>query len=325
MTNLATDYLGLRLRSPLIASPGPLTAHLDSLSELAESGAGAVVLPSVFEEQLERDTAGVSAIAPDSDLVRYNLGIESYLALIRAARSTLQIPVIASINGTNIGDWIRYSRLIEDAGADALELNLYSVAADPRVAGNDLEMEQLELVSILSDDLAIPLSVKISPYYSSLGSFVLGLQEAGAQAVTMFNRFYQPSLDPETLAITPRIELSTPAEVSIPVRWIGILSPHLRIQLAASTGIHSGLDVAAVILAGSSVAMTTSALLRNGADHLITMEAELRNYMERHGFESIDTMRGRAHQAATPDPDAYERANYIGVLATSWQQFDTTD
>lgn len=325
MTSLATDYLGLRLRSPLVASPSPLTGHLDTLVALAESGAGAVVLPSVFEEQLERDTGGVSAVAPGSDLGRYNLGIESYLALIRAAKQALEIPVIASINGTNIGDWLRYTRLIEDAGADAVEINLYSVAADPHVSGAGLEAEQLEVVTVLSEDVAIPLSVKISPFYSSLGSFVLGVEAAGAAAVTMFNRFYQPSLDPETRTVTSTIELSTPAEVSLPVRWIGILSPHLRIQLAASTGIHSGLDAAAVILAGASVAMTTSSLLRNGPNHLVTMEAELRGYLERHGFESIDAMRGLAHQAATPDPDAYERANYIGVLATSWQQFDQDD
>ena len=318
---LETTWLGMTLRSPLVASPSPLTGRLDSIIELAEAGAGAIVLPSLFEEQIEGDVGGVTAVAPEADLTAYNLGLESYLALIRAAKQRVEVPVIASLNGTEIGDWLRYTRLVEDAGADAIEVNLYRVAADPTVSSAALEADQHEVVAVLADDVTIPLTIKISPYYSSLAWFVEGLERAGAEGVTMFNRFYQPHLDPETLTVSPTIALSTPEESVLVTRWVAILAPRLQMSIAASTGIHSGVDAARVLLAGADVAMTTSALLRNGPGHLIAMEADLRRYLDRHGADSVAEIRGRAHQAETPDPEAYERANYIGVLATSWQRF----
>jgi dihydroorotate dehydrogenase (fumarate) len=234
MTDLHTRYLGLRLRSPLVASAGPFTGELDRIAELQDAGAAAVVLPSLFEEQIEHDTGEIdrlfamhansfgeaTSVFPEID--GCHAGPDAYLALIEDAKRRVDIPVIASLNGTNIGGWIRYARLVEDAGADAIELNLYAVAADPARQGLEIEAEQLELVALMSDEVGVPLAVKISPYYSSLAAFLLGIQEAGADGVVMFNRFYLPDLDMETLDVKPRIGLSTQAELRLPLRWIGI-------------------------------------------------------------------------------------------------------
>jgi dihydroorotate dehydrogenase (fumarate) len=310
MTDLHTTYLGLRLRSPLIASPSPMTGDLDRIEELAEAGAGAVVLPSLFEEQIEHE------IDETRELREYNAGVDNYMALVQAAKRRVDIPIIASLNGVSVGTWLRYTRLLEEAGADAVELNLYAVAADSSVSGAALESEQLELVSLLRDDVAIPLAVKLSPYYSSFSAFAVALQGAGADGITMFNRFYLPDLDLETLDVEPRIALSNPDELRLPLRWIGILRDQIQISIAGSTGVHRGTDAAKLILAGADVAMSTSALLRHGPSHLVELEAELRSFMDRHGYGSVDDMRGAARRGATADPDAYERANYIGNLAS---------
>ena len=329
MTDLHTTYLGLRLRSPIIASPSPLTGRLEYLRALDDAGAGAVVLPSLFEEQIEHETAGVERLlaerrpatgseASTDGLSRYNHGAESYLALVRAAKASLDIPVIASLNGTDIGDWLRYTRLLEEAGADAIELNLYSIAADPSIGAAALEGEQCEVVSLLSDDMSIPLCVKISPYYSALAAFVTEVERAGADGVVLFNRFYQPDLDPETLAVNPVLRLSRSDEALLPVRWVAILRRHLSMSIAASGGVERGRDIARAILAGADAVMTTSALLREGVGHLTTLDRELRAFMAANDHHSIDAMRGLAQQGAVADPDAYERANYIGMLATGW-------
>jgi len=332
--DLRTSYLGLSLRSPIVASASPMTGHLDRISELADAGAGAIVLPSLFEEQIEHETAGIERVIEaeiDADisgrtegsgaaeLEDYNLGADSYMALVRAAKARVSVPIIASLNGVNVGDWLRYTRLLEEAGADAVELNLYNVAADASVTGSALEAEQLEMVTLLVEDLKIPLAVKISPYYSSLSSFTSTLASTGARGLVVFNRFYQPDLDPETLEMRSTINLSTSAESLMTLRWVGILSPHLPMSIAATTGIHTGMDAAKMILAGADVTMVASALLRHGPQHLVQMESELRSFMERHGYQSLDEMRGLAHRMAVADPDAYQRANYIGVLATAWQ------
>ena len=332
--DLQTTYLGLTLRSPFIASASPLTGHLDRISELADAGAGAIVLPSLFEEQIEHETAGIERVIEaeiDADisgrtegsgareLDDYNLGADSYMALVRAAKSRVSVPIIASLNGVNVGDWLRYTRLLEEAGADAVELNLYSVAADPSVSGAALEAEQLEMVTLLVEDLRIPLAVKISPYYSSLGSFASSLAATGARGLVMFNRFYQPDLDPATLEMRSTINLSTSADALMTLRWVGILSPRLPMSIAATSGVHSGVDAAKMILAGADVTMVASALLRNGPHHLVTMERELRAFMTDNGYATLDAMRGLGHRLAVADADAYQRANYIGVLATAWQ------
>lgn len=333
MPDLHTSYLGLPLRSPLLASAGPFTGQLDRLVELELAGAGAVVLPSIFEEQIEHETAEIdrlytvhgesfneaTSFFPEVD--DYGSAIDSYLELIENAKMTVDIPVIASLNGANIGGWVKYARLLEGAGADALELNLYTVAADPDISGASLEAEHLELVALVAEEVDVPVAVKISPYYSSMSSFVVGLQRSGAAGVVMFNRFYSPDLDLETLEVAPRIALSTPEELRLPLRWIGILREHLTMSIAGSTGVHSGFDAAKLLLAGADVAMTTSALLHHGPGHLRTIEAELGDWMDEHDYDSVAQMRGAVASHAATDPAAYERANYIGNIATYTSRF----
>ncbi len=318
MTDLRTRYLGLDLKSPLIASAGPLTGDIETLVALEQAGAAAVVLPSLFEEEIEGATNDVARLAGRSANL---LSVDECLNLVEDAKRLIEIPVIASLNGMNIGGWLRHARLLESAGADAIELNLYTVAADPVVSAAAIESEQFGLVALLADELTVPLSVKISPYYTSLASFVLQLQEAGAAGVVMFNRFYQPDLDLETLDVAPHLTPSTPEDVRLPLRWIGLLREHVSMSLAGSSGVHSGDDVAKLVLAGADAVMTTSALLRYGPLHLATIVAGLRDWMVDHDFASIDEMRGVSRAAATDDPAAYERANYIWNLSThpAWQ------
>jgi dihydroorotate dehydrogenase (fumarate) len=333
MPDLTTHYLGLRLRSPIVASPGPLTGHLDKLTELSDAGIGAVVLPSLFQEQIEHETTEIDRLFsiheysfgeagsffPEVD--GYNTGCDAYLALIEAARSRVDVPVIASLNGANIGGWLRYAKLLEDAGADAMELNIYVVAADPAVSATSLESEQLELVALVVDEVSIPVAVKISPFYTSVSAFALGIQEAGAAGIVMFNRFYLPDLDLDTLDVEPRISLSTQAELRLPLRWVGILHDYLTISIAASTGVHTGRDVAKLVLGGADVAMTTSALLHHGAGRVRALTDELVEWMGEHHYRSVGEMRGAVSRDAATDPAAYERANYIGNLTSYTSRF----
>jgi dihydroorotate dehydrogenase (fumarate) len=333
MTDLHTNYLGMRLRSPIVASAGPYTGDLDKMAEIQDAGAGALVLPSLFEEQIEHETSEIDrlfSIHHDSfgeatsffpEVDGYNTGTDAYLALVEAAKHRVDIPVVASLNGTNVGGWLRYAQLLEDAGADAIELNLYTVAADPIVSGAELESEQLELVALLAEEVGLPVAVKISPFYSSLAAFLVGLQEAGASGVVMFNRFYAPDLDMETLDIAPRISLSNQAELRLPLRWIGIAREFLSISIAGSTGVHSGRDAAKLILAGADITMTTSALLFHGVGYISTMEGELRDWMAEHGYRTVDEMRGAVSRDAVADPAAYERANYIGNITSYTSRF----
>lgn len=335
MTDLHCTYLGLPLRSPIVASPSPLTGEIDTIAELERYGAGAIVLPSLFEEQIEHEANEVDrlmSLHADSfgeattffpDVDEYNSGVDRYLGLVETAKSAVDVPVIASLNGASIGGWLRYGGLLEDAGADAVEINLYTVAADPMVSGAELESEQLELIAVLAGELNVPLAVKISPYYSSLAAFLLAVQEAGAAGVVMFNRFYQPDLDLETLGVQSRLSLSTPEELRLPLRWTGIMREYLSMSIAGTTGVHSGYDVAKLVLVGADVAMTASSVLRNGASHLATIEEQLRDWMSEHEYESIDQMRGAVRSEAAADPAGFERANYIGNLASyTSQHFD---
>ena len=333
MTDLHVDYLGLRLRSPLVASAGPYTGDLDKMSELEQAGASAIVLPSLFEEQIEHETSEIDrlfSLHQDSfgeassffpELDGDNTATDAYLALVESAKYRVDVPVVASLNGTNVGGWLRYAKLLEDAGADAIELNLYTVAADPTVAGDAIEASQLELVALVAEEVELPVAVKISPYYSSLAAFLLALQDAGAAGVVMFNRFYSPDLDMETLDVKPRISLSSQAELRLPLRWIGIAREFLSISIAGSTGVHTGRDAAKLILAGADIAMTTSALLFHGTSHISTMEAELREWMADHDYQSVSQMRGAVSRDSAADPAAFERANYIGNITSYTSRF----
>jgi dihydroorotate dehydrogenase (fumarate) len=323
MVDLGTRYLGLDLRSPLVASASPLTGTLDGLRRLEAAGAAAVVLPSLFEEQLtlEADQVvrllerGASSLSAALALDDYNAGPYGHLALVEQARATLEIPVIASLNGVTPGAWVEHARLLEEAGADALELNVYYVSSSPRVSGPEVERRYLELVGLVRQTIGIPLAVKLSPYFSSVANLTRQLVQAGADGLVLFNRFYQPDLDLETMEVTPHLVLSTSEELRLPLRWIAILYREVPASLAASTGVHTAADALKVLMAGADVAMMTSALLRHGPEHLRAVEAGLREWLDEHGMESVGHLRGMRSQRSVRDPAAWERANYITMLA----------
>ena len=333
MTDLRTRYLGLDLRSPIVASAGPMTGHLDRLADLSRAGVGAVVLPSLFQEQIGdepnpdgrtdadlRGSGGARAAPIGAGDASPATDVDSYLALVEGARRTVDVPVIASLNGTTAGGWVRCARLIEEAGADALELNLYAVAADPTVRGASIEEQQLDLVSVVCAEVAIPVAVKISPYYTSVAAFAVDVQEAGARGIVMFNRFYLPDLDLGTFSIEPRIALSTQAELRLPLRWIAVLRNRLTISIAGSTGVHTGRGAAKLLSVGADVVMTTSALLHHGAGHVGALTDELVAWMRRHGYESLDALRSAALRGSSGDP-ADERAGYISNITSYTSRF----
>jgi dihydroorotate dehydrogenase (fumarate) len=327
--DLRTSYLGLELRSPLVASPSPLTGELDGLRRLEEAGIGAVVLPSLFEEQLTHDQLELDrllettsehtgeALSYFPDLQDYNTGPWTYLDHISQAKRALTVPVIASLNGVTPGGWVGHAKRMRDAGADALELNLYTVATDPRVGAAELEARHLDLVADVRAAISIPLAVKLSPFYTALANFAVRVEEAGADGLVLFNRFYQPDLDLETLSVTPRLVLSSSDELRLPLRWIAILFGRVGTSLAATTGVHTGLDAAKVLLAGANVAMMTSALLRNGPGQVAVVERELRAVLAEHDHDSVAQLRGSMSRAHMPDPAGFERANYVRTLK-SW-------
>ena len=318
MADLRTRYLGLELQSPLVASSSPLTGSLDGLRKLEAAGAGAVVLPSLFEEELAADPGRVGADpqAGQPDQAGYGAGPAAYLSLLEQAKASLSIPVIASLNGTTRGGWVRHAARLEQAGADALELNIYYVSSRPGLSGGEVEGNYLDVVREVRRAIGIPLAVKLSPYFSSLANLAGQLVEAGANGLVLFNRFYQPDLDIEAMEVLPALELSSSAELRLPLRWIAILHRRWGISLAASTGVHTAEDVVKVLLAGADVAMMTSALLHNGPDHLRSVELRLRDWMDRHRYETIEQLRGQLSQRSVPDPAAFERANYIKTLAS---------
>jgi dihydroorotate dehydrogenase (fumarate) len=327
MVDLRTRYLGLELASPLVASSSPLTGTLDGLLRLEAAGAGAVVLPSLFEEELAEEARQVDALlatgatGPEAragypEQAGYGAGPAGYLALVAQAKAALSIPVVASLNGVSRGGWVRYASRLEQAGADALELNIYYVSSRPGLSGSEVEWHYLDVVRAVRQTTGIPLAVKLSPYFSSLANLADQLVEAGADGLVLFNRFYQPDLDVEALEVRPALELSSSTELRLPLRWIAILHRRHRVSLAASTGVHRTEDVLKVLLAGADVAMMTSALLRNGPDHLRPLEVGLRDWMDRHGYETVDQLRGRLSQRSVPDPGTFERANYIKTLAS---------
>ena len=314
MADLRTRYLGLELPSPLVASSSPLTGSLDGLRRLEAAGAGAVVLPSLFEEELAEELPPPGA--GPGDQAGYGAGPAAYLSLVEQAKQALSVPVIASLNGVSRGGWASYASRLEEAGADALELNVYYVSSRPGLSGSDVEWHYLDVVRGVRRATGIPLAIKLSPYFSSLSNMAGQLVEAGTNGLVLFNRFYQPDLDIEAMEVQPALELSTSTELRLPLRWIAILHRRHRVSLAASTGVHTTEDVLKVLLAGADVAMMTSALLRNGPDHLRPVEVGLRDWMDRHGYETVDQLRGRLSQRSVPNPAAFERANYIKTLAS---------
>jgi dihydroorotate dehydrogenase (fumarate) len=324
--DLTTTYLGLPLRSPLVASSGPLTARIDSLRALEQAGIAAVVLPSLFEEQVEYEDLEADRLSdfgtdsnPEAsgyfpDMGEYESVADRYLRHLEEAKKALSIPVLASLNGVTPGGWLRYARLLEDAGADALELNLYEIAADIKISGLEVEDAEVELVALVRESISIPLAVKIGPYYSALGHQAAQIIEAGADGLVLFNRFYQPDIDPRTRKVASALALSSSAELRLPLRWTAILSGRVEASLAVTTGVHTGADVARCLLAGADVTMMTSALLLNGPEHVAAVERELVAWAAESGFQSVAQLKGSVSQRHVADPSAFERANYMAAL-----------
>jgi len=324
--DLTTRYLGLTLKNPLVVSACPLTGDLDSLRQLAAAGAAAVVLPSLFEEQIEHDELAIhqlyefqtESFAESLDyfpqLDDYNTGPDSYLKQIRAAKQAVDIPVIGSLNGESSGGWTRYAQLFEKAGADALELNVYFVPTDVELSGQQVEDRYVELVASVRRTVAIPLAIKVGPFFSSLPHMARRLASAGADGLVLFNRYLEPDIDLETLDVVPRLELSHREELRVPLRWIAILRDRVATSLAATTGVHEADDALKVLLAGADVAMMASALLKHGPGHLTAMLDQLRGWLVEHQYASIEQLKGSVSQKNCADPAAYERSNYMKAL-----------
>ena len=329
--DLRTRYLGLDLRSPIVASPSPLTGKPDVARQLEDAGAGAIVLPSLFEEEILREELGINrsleagtehfaeALDYFPSIDTYQGTGDRYLATLERIKARAGVPVIASLNATTAGGWVRYARRMQDAGADALELNLYHLAADPTRDAAVMEATDLALIAAVRQSVSIPLAVKLSPYYSAMAAFAAQVVAAGADGLVLFNRFYQPDLDLDTLDVVAKVDLSQPWELRLPMRWIAILRPQLgaSVSLAATSGVAVGTDVVKALMVGADVAMVTSALLRHGPGHLRQIEAGLRAWLEEHEYESVAQLRGCATQASVADPSAFERANYLRTIH-SW-------
>jgi dihydroorotate dehydrogenase (fumarate) len=327
--DLSTTYLGLRLAHPVVPSSSPLTGDLDTLHALVEAGAPAVVLPSLFEEQIELETLayhfglefGVGA-NPEAaagympELHDYNTGPHEYLQLVSRARDELGVPVIASLNGASPGGWTRYAQMLEDAGAAAIELNLYFMAVDAAESATEVEARCLTLVEAVKRVIGIPVAVKLSPYFSSMAAMAARLDNAGANGLVLFNRFYQPDIDLETLQVSPRLVLSAPEESRLALRWIAILAGTLNADLAATSGIHTWQEVAKMVLAGADVTMMASALLRRGPTALTEAVDGLRTWLSENTYTSVTQAKASLSRRSAPQPDEYERANYMNTLVT---------
>ena len=326
MPDLNTTYLGLRLKNPLVVSASPLSKKLQTVRRLEEAGASAIVMYSLFEEQITHESyeldhylshrahSHAEALSYFPDLDHYNLEPEQYLEHLHKVKQAVQIPVIGSLNGISTGGWIDYAQKIEQAGADALELNCYFLPTDFDVSSSELEETYIDLVKAVRATIKIPLAVKLSPFFTTLPYTAKRIVQAGADALVLFNRFYQPDLDCGTLEVVPNLELSTAHDLRLPLRWIAILYGRVQTDFALTSGVHSARDVLKAMMAGANVAMMASELLAHGAVRLTTIEAELRRWMEEHEYESVTSMRGSMSQRAVAEPAAFERANYMKAL-----------
>lgn len=322
--NLQTEYLGLKLKSPFIVGASPLCDQTAMARRLQDAGAAAVVMRSLFEEQFAPPPAvtvrpaGLEPAEPLPEQTDYHLSPDQYLRQLENLKAHLSIPVIASLNGHQPGGWIRFTRRLEEAGADAIELNFYQVVADPSVAADRVETEMLETVGLASGTVNIPISVKLSPYHTAVAQLAVALELAGAAGVVLFNRFYQPDVNETDLEVEPQLKLSDPQELLLRLRWLAILSPQLRGSLAATGGIHTSGDAAKAILTGAHAVQVVSVLLRHGPHVLATLCDGLSQWMRRHGFKSLEAGRGLLNAHRYHDATAFERANYLRTLQ-SWK------
>ena len=330
---LSTQYLGMTLSSPLVASAGPLTNQIDMVRRLEDAGAAAIVMPSLFEEQIEHQAMefhrlqefGAEGVGEALDYFpeinsRYS-GPDEYLRKIEELKLAVTIPVIASLNGVSQGGWTRYASSMEQAGADAMELNIYYLSTDPDRDGANVEAQYRELIASVRQAITIPLSVKIAPQFTSPANMARQLASVGADGLVLFNRYLQADLDIDALSVIPRLELSDPYELLLSLRWIAILREHLKISLAATGGVHSGSDMAKVLLVGGDVAMTTSALLKHGPEHIRTMLSDLKTWMDQQEYDSITQFKGSMSLKNCPNPSEFERANYMNALISYTGKF----
>jgi len=324
--DLSTSYLGLKLKNPIVPSASPLSHSLDSMRRLEDAGASAIVMYSLFEEQIAHETAelnhylsyGTESFAealtyfPESE--DYNLGPEEYVDLLHKAKQSLGIPVIGSLNGVSTGGWIKYAKKIEEAGADALELNVYYIPTDPKLTGEDVENRYFEVLNAVKSTIRIPVAMKLNPFFSSLANIAHRLDAAGADGLVLFNRFYQPDIDLESLEVKPNVILSTPQALRLPLRWIAILHGRVKASLAATSGIHTAQDVLKMLMAGADITMMASALLKQGPQQIKTVLADMDQWMLEHEYHSVRQMKGSMSQKSIADPAAFERANYMKAL-----------
>ena len=328
--DLSTTYLGLKLRTPLVPSAAaPLTDNLDNIKLMEDSGAAAVVLYSLFEEQLrlermemnDRLAQGTESY-PESltyfpEPVEFNVGPEQYLKHIAKAKAAVKIPIIASLNGSTPGGWTDYAKKIQQAGADALELNIYSIPADPDRTAADVEKEYVKIVKAVKSEITIPVAVKLSPFFTNFANVAKRLvADGGADGLVLFNRFYQPDIDLETLEVTPNVLFSTPMAMRLPLRWVAILYGRVKASLAATSGIHRATDVAKMLLVGADVTELCSVLMRHGVKQIAVIERELKTWLEKNEYESVAQLKGSLSQKNCEDPSAYERAQYMRAIST---------
>lgn len=326
--DLSTSYMGFHLPHPLIPGASPLSATLDGVRRLEDAGAPLIVMDSLFEEQIEREEVATArsietpkesyaeALSYFPEPEQFDLGPHDYLEHLQRIKQAVAVPVIASLNGTTPGGWLRYAQLIEQAGADGLELNLYEIAADPHATGQEVESRSLDVIRSVKQSVRIPLAIKLSPFYSSLANFTQQLDALEIDALLLFNRFYQPDIDIEELEARGVVHLSDSSELLLRVRWLALLFGQVRASLGVTGGVHTAVDAIKAVMAGASGVQMVSALLRHGPEHLLQVYTALRHWLEEHEYESLEQLRGSMSLLRTPNPGAYERANYARILQT---------
>ena len=323
---LQSTYMGLKLNSPIIVSACTLSEQLDNIVKMEDNGAGAVVMFSLFEEQIRKEEARMNTVMSETsyafpealdyfpDLDDFNVGVDEYLENIRKTKERVNIPIIGSLNGITTEGWIDYSKQIEQAGADGLEVNIFFIPADITMSSSEVEHRYLNIIEAIKSNVKIPVAVKLNPYFSATGNMAMRMKNSGADALVLFNRFYQPDFDINELVLKTDLHYSEPSEIRLPLLWIALLFEKVKLSLAATTGVQSAVEVVKYLLAGADVVMTASSLYKNGIPYLKTMNKELQDWMYMMGFEDITSFRGSMSQQNVSDPTAFERANYIRIL-----------
>jgi dihydroorotate dehydrogenase (fumarate) len=326
MIDLSTNYLGLKLESPIVSSASPITQELSNIRRLEDAGASAIVLSSLFEEQIRLETLEMDhhlstmtesfaeALTFFPQAGEFYLGPEEYLKHVQKAKAAVDVPIIASLNGATLGGWTRYARQIEQAGADALECNIYYIPTDIDVAGAVVEQTYIDILHAVKSSVSIPIALKLSPFFSNMANMAKRLEQGGANGLVLFNRFYQPDIDLENLEVTPNVLLSTPQALRLPLTWIGILFGRVKMSLAATSGIHTAEDVLKMLMVGADATMFCSALFRNGIHYLTDVKRDLVRWMDDHEYESVHQLRGSMSQLRCSDPSAFERAQYMRAI-----------